>query len=47
MKICEQMKYELLMMNIERIPTQIFDNLGQHAIAGYLETKGFCAKVYS
>ena len=35
------------MMNIERIPTQNFDNLGQHAIAGYLETKNFCAKVYS
>lgn len=42
----ENMKYELL-LNIERIPTQMFDNLGQHAIAAYLETKDFQAKVYS
>jgi len=34
-------------MNIERIPTQMFDNLGQHSIAAYLETKGFIAKVFS
>lgn len=34
-------------MNIERIPTQMFDNLGQHSIAAYLETKGFKAMVYS
>lgn len=43
----ENMKYELLLLNIERIPTQMFDNLGQHAIAAYLETKEFQAKIYS
>ncbi|MDE6034801.1 MAG: B12-binding domain-containing radical SAM protein [Ruminococcus sp.] len=47
MKITDATKYELLLMNVERIPSHMFDNLGQHSIASYLETKGFKAMVYS
>lgn len=47
MLLSTNMKYELLLLNVERIPTYIFDNLGQHSIASYLETKGFKAMVYS
>ncbi len=47
MNLSDKTKYEILLMNIERIPTHMFDNLGQHSIAAYLETKGFKAMVYS
>ena len=47
MEITDDTKYELLLLNIERIPTHMFDNLGQHSIAAYLETKGFKAMIYS